>query len=105
MATSEVLATGKIAPGLLAQLFARLPTPAAGLIVGPGIGKDAAVLDLCRGPDQWIVVKSDPISFATEQIGHYALHFCAKPCMTSAGPQLGRLGSEGQVADAVSRAS
>ena len=88
MATSEVLATGKIAPGLLAQLLARLPTPAAGLIVGPGIGEDAAVLDLGRGPDQWIVVKSDPITFATDQIGHYVLHVCANDlAVTGATPR------------------
>ena len=87
MATSEVLATGKIAPELLAQLLARLPTPAAGLIVGPGIGEDAAVLDLSRGLDQWVVAKSDPITFATEQIGHYALHVCANDlAVTGAKP-------------------
>ncbi len=73
MATPEVLATGKIAPELLAQLLAQLPAPEAGLIVGPGIGEDAAVLDLGRGPDHWIVVTCDPITFATEEIGHYAL--------------------------------
>ncbi len=73
MATSEVLATGKIAPELLAQLLAQLPTPEAGLIVGPGIGEDAAVLDLGRGQDHWIVVTCDPITFATVEIGHYAL--------------------------------
>ena len=88
MTTSGVLATGKIAPGLLAQLLARLPAPDAGLIVGPGVGEDAAVLDLAQGPDQWVVAKSDPITFATELIGHYALHVCANDlAVTGATPR------------------
>ncbi len=88
MAKSAALTTGKLAPGLLAQLLARLPTPDAGLIVGPGIGEDAAVLDLGQAPDQWVVVKSDPITFATELIGHYALHVCANDlAVTGAVPR------------------
>jgi len=88
MTTSEVLATGKIAPALLTQLLARLPAPDTGLIVGPGVGEDAAVLDLGRGPDQWVVAASDPVTLATELIGHYALHVCANDlAVTGATPR------------------
>lgn len=82
------LAAGKIAPGLLAPLLARLPVSDPGLITGPGVGEDAAVLEMRRDDDQWIVAKSDPITFATEEIGHYALHVCANDlAVTGAEPR------------------
>jgi len=38
------------------------------VVVGPGIGVDCAVVDM--GSTLW-VIKSDPITFATDQIGWY----------------------------------
>jgi len=41
------------------------------VVVGPQIGEDATVLDFGEG---YLVVKTDPITFATEEIGHYAIN-------------------------------
>lgn len=41
------------------------------VIFGPGLGRDAAVIDF---GDTYLVTKSDPITFATDQIGWYAVN-------------------------------
>ncbi len=41
------------------------------LLVGPGIGRDAAVISFGSSV---LVTKTDPITFATEEIGWYAVH-------------------------------
>jgi hydrogenase maturation factor len=42
------------------------------VLLGPAIGRDAAVIDL--GHDRVLVATSDPITFATEDIGWYAVN-------------------------------
>ena len=44
------------------------------LLVGPGVGQDAAVISFGA---QVLVAKTDPITFATDQIGWYAVHINA----------------------------
>lgn len=44
------------------------------LIVGPKVGEDAAVIDF---PDRYLIAKTDPITFATNEIGWYAVHINA----------------------------
>jgi len=44
------------------------------LLVGPGIGRDAAVISF---GSSILVTKTDPITFATEEIGWYAVHINA----------------------------
>ncbi|MFB3818992.1 MAG: AIR synthase family protein [Candidatus Methylomirabilales bacterium] len=41
------------------------------VVLGPRVGEDAAVIDLGDG---YLVAKADPITFATEEIGWYAVH-------------------------------
>ncbi|MFX1397470.1 MAG: AIR synthase family protein [Promethearchaeota archaeon] len=41
------------------------------VVVGPGIGEDAAVIDI---GEKYLVAKTDPITFATEHIGFYAVN-------------------------------
>lgn len=41
------------------------------MVLGPGIGRDAAVI---RIGDEFLAAKSDPITFASEEIGWYAVH-------------------------------
>lgn len=41
------------------------------VLVGPGVGQDAAVISF---GSQVLVAKTDPITFATDQIGWYAVH-------------------------------
>ena len=43
------------------------------VVIGPGIGEDAAVIDPGEGSDHYWVVTSDPITFTTEEIGYYGV--------------------------------
>ncbi len=67
---SRPLLPGKLPPELLASLLARLPADPR-VVVGPRVGEDAAVIDF---GDRYLVAKTDPITFATDQIGWYAVH-------------------------------
>ncbi len=62
---------GKLPSDLLSRLLARLPNDPK-LLLGPGIGRDAAAIDLGNG--RVLVAKADPVTFATEQIGRYVVH-------------------------------
>jgi hydrogenase expression/formation protein HypE len=65
------LPAGKLPVELLRKFLAGLPGTDSTVIVGPQIGEDAAVLDL--GGPELFVAKTDPITFATERLGHYLL--------------------------------
>ena len=62
---------GKLPAELLSKLLASLP-PHPRLLVGPGAGLDAAAIDL--GGGRVLVATADPITFATDEIGRYAVH-------------------------------
>lgn len=62
------LPLGKLPPPLLAQLLAQAPISDERVLVKPGIGLDCAVIEL---GDTLLVFKSDPITFATDEIGWY----------------------------------
>ena len=66
------LQSGKLPAGLLAELLAKVPSGDPRVLVGPGIGRDAAVIDIGNG--RVLVAKTDPITFATDHIGWYAVH-------------------------------
>jgi hydrogenase expression/formation protein HypE len=63
------LAPGKLPPDLLAPLLAGLPS-GSGVIQGPGVGRDVAVVE---GGDRLWLLTTDPITFATGRIGQYAV--------------------------------
>ncbi|MDX1600045.1 MAG: AIR synthase family protein [Anaerolineales bacterium] len=63
--------TGKVPTSFLSKLWARHAPTDPSVVAGPGIGRDVAVLDL---GDEYLVAKSDPITFATDRIGWYAVH-------------------------------
>jgi hydrogenase expression/formation protein HypE len=63
------LPPGKLPHPLLASLLKTLPS-AGGLVVGPGVGRDVAVVD---GGDRLWLVTSDPITFATDRVGRHAV--------------------------------
>jgi hydrogenase maturation factor len=65
------LRAGKLPNDLLAELLARIPRRDPRVRVGPGLGRDAAVIDL---GDRMLVAKTDPVTFATDRIGWYAVH-------------------------------
>lgn len=88
------LSAGKLPAALLSKLLTRLPTTAPNLLLGPAVGEDAAVIDFAaqegrpRNPDDLLLVaKSDPITFATDEIGYYAVNVCANDlAVTGATP-------------------
>ena len=49
------------------------------VLVGPQVGEDAAVITF---GETCLVVKTDPITFATDEIGHYAVHVNANDVAT-----------------------
>ena len=90
------LPTGKLPSELLAEVILTLPINDPDLFLGPGVGEDAAVIDVGRvsaegdlssrrerglsqhgGADTLLAAKSDPITFATDEIGYYAVNVCA----------------------------
>src|SRR3989337_4013021 len=63
---------GKLPNDLLASLLSRVEPRDPRVIIGPGIGWDAAVID--TGGPRLLVAKTDPITFASDLIGWYAVH-------------------------------
>ncbi|UCE20506.1 MAG: AIR synthase family protein [Gemmatimonadota bacterium] len=67
-------ATGKLNTDSLGALLKRYCHVDESVIVGPKIGEDAAVIDL---GDRCLVATTDPITFATDEIGWYSVHINA----------------------------
>ncbi len=66
------LPLGKLSSSLLEELLnAHFPLNDPRVVVGPKIGEDAAVIDF---GDRYLVATTDPITFATDEIGWYAVH-------------------------------
>jgi hydrogenase maturation factor len=63
------LPVGKLSPDLLGSLLSSYHIHDPKVIVGPKIGEDATVID--TGGDSYLVAKTDPITFATDEIGWY----------------------------------
>jgi hydrogenase maturation factor len=72
--------TGKLPMEFLQQLLGSYACTDPRLICGPRVGEDVAVVDM---GDRYLVVKTDPITFATDQIGWYAVHVNANDIATS----------------------
>jgi hydrogenase maturation factor len=72
--SKKVLPVGKLPLEHLRSLLQHLPKQDPRLLVGPQIGEDAAVIDV---GDRYLVVATDPITFAADQIGSYAVHINA----------------------------
>lgn len=65
---------GKLPAADLARLLATYTPTDPRLIIGGAIGQDVAVIDM---GDRLLVAKTDPITFATTQIGWYAVNINA----------------------------
>src|SRR5207249_668341 len=66
------LRPGKLPAATLAELLGKLRTDDPRVVLGPAIGRDAAVID--TGGDTLLVATMDPVTFATEHIGWYAVN-------------------------------
>ena len=64
------LPVGKLSSTYLAELLRQHCPAHAGVVIGPGIGEDAAVVELGAA---YLVAATDPVTFAAEDIGHYAV--------------------------------
>ena len=74
------LSFGKINPDMLKKIvFNYLGSHDSRVIVGPKIGEDAAVIDF---KDKVLVVHSDPVTGAVENIGWLAVNVCANDIAT-----------------------
>ena len=62
--------TGKLPHSLLAELLCETGTHDSRVLVGPEVGEDCAVIDM---GNRLLVAKSDPITFAADRIGWYAV--------------------------------
>ena len=71
---------GKLPIRTLERLLKRNKIKDRRVIVGPGIGEDAAVID--TGNDRYLIAKTDPITFTADQIGWYAVHINANDIVT-----------------------
>lgn len=67
---------GKFHPDVLKRyVFGRVGVRDPSVVVGPGVGEDAAIIDV--GGDRVIVVHSDPITGAVEHLGWLAVHIAS----------------------------
>ena len=62
---------GKLPQADLVALLAEHQMPDPRVILGPGLGCDAAVVEM---GERYLVAKSDPITFATDELGWYVVH-------------------------------
>jgi hydrogenase expression/formation protein HypE len=74
------LPLGKLPSDMLARIIAHAPITDERVILGPGIGLDCAVIDL---GEVLLTIKSDPITFAVDEIGWYAVQINANDIATT----------------------
>jgi len=71
---------GKLPPEYLTKILANAPMVDPRVLLGPGIGLDCAVIDL---GGTCLVFKSDPITFASDEIGWYVVQVNANDIATT----------------------
>jgi hydrogenase expression/formation protein HypE len=78
--TASRFAIGKLPIATLKRFLRQNRISDRRVVVGPGIGEDAAVID--TGGPRYLIVKTDPITFTADQIGWYAVHINANDIAT-----------------------
>ena len=77
-----ILSPGKLPLRLLERLLRKYTFAKKGIVIGPSIGIDAAVIDFTG---DYLIAKTDPITFIAEDIGQYAIHINANDIATMGG--------------------
>ena len=78
---AKALTTGKLSASKLAELLSRhVHISDPDVIIGPTVGVDAAAVQIHSGT--WVLA-SDPVTYATDQIGWYAVHVNANDVFVS----------------------
>lgn len=75
------LLSGKLPNDLLENFLDGFDFHDPSVLINAGVGEDAAAVDVER--EEVLVIKSDPITFATDAIGHYAVLINANDIATS----------------------
>ena len=78
----STLPLGKLEQSFLARLLSQYTRIDERILVGASIGEDATVIDFGA---TCLVAKTDPITFATDEIGWYAVHVNANDIAVSGG--------------------
>ncbi len=71
---------GKFPHHLMESLLGELTIDDPRVVLGPGVGEDAAALDM---GDRLLIAKSDPVTMATDRIGWYAVQVNANDVAAS----------------------
>lgn len=79
---SANLPPGKLPPDLLERILGQIPQNDDRLLIGPRVGEDAAIIDM---GDRLLVAKADPVTFATDAIGYYAVNVNANDIAAMGG--------------------
>ena len=77
---NPILPVGKLPAELLDKIIRSAPTAGPRVLLGPGIGLDCAVLEF---GETCLVLKTEPITFASEEIGWYAVQIAANDVATT----------------------
>ena len=75
------LPAGKLPNDLLREFLNQFEFDDPSILINPGVGEDTAAVDV--EPEEVLVLKSDPITFATDAIGQYAVLINANDIATS----------------------
>jgi len=70
---------GKLEPAFLERMFRYRGQPDRRVRLGPAVGEDAAAINL---GNSYLILKTDPITYATDAIGWYAVHINANDIAT-----------------------
>ncbi len=76
------LPIGKLPSNILERLLNLYTLSDNSVVVGPSIGEDAAVIDI---GDKYLLAKTDPITFVTEDVGNYTIYINANDIATMGG--------------------
>ena len=76
------LRPGKLPPDLLERFLGGLRTVEKRVLLGPNVGEDSAFISFGSST---LIAKSDPITFATDRIGWYAIQVNANDIAASGG--------------------
>ena len=74
-----MLLPGKLPTDFLKTCITHAGTEDPRVLIGPRFGEDCAVLDM---GEQYLVVKTDPVTFTTDDVGWYAVHINANDVAT-----------------------
>jgi len=74
-----MLTLGKLPVDLLKACIAQRGVPDPRVLIGPRFGEDCAVIDI---GEQYLITKTDPVTFTAEEVGWYAVHVNANDVAT-----------------------